>query len=85
MSLFSGPCLVVAEVAQAHDGSLGTAHAYIDAIARAGAGAVKFQIHIAAADIAKVAGMQATRFISKGEFIREADLAYHLRRNHLAP
>ena len=42
--------LVVAEVAQAHDGSLGTAHAYIDAAARAGADAVKFQTHIAAAE-----------------------------------
>lgn len=31
----------------AHDGSLGMAHAYIDAIARAGAHAVKFQTHIA--------------------------------------
>jgi N-acetylneuraminate synthase len=44
------PCLVIAEVAQAHDGSLGTAHAYIDAVARAGADAVKFQTHIAAAE-----------------------------------
>lgn len=44
------PCLVVAEVAQAHDGSLGTAHAYIDAAARAGADAVKFQTHLAAAE-----------------------------------
>jgi N-acetylneuraminate synthase len=44
------PCLVVAEVAQAHDGSLGTAHAYIDAVAQAGADAVKFQTHIAAAE-----------------------------------
>src|ERR1043166_5870698 len=44
------PCLVIAEVAQAHDGSLGTAHAYIDAAARAGAGAIKFQTHIAAAE-----------------------------------
>jgi N-acetylneuraminate synthase len=44
------PALVVAEVAQAHDGSLGTAHAYIDAVARAGADAVKFQTHIAAAE-----------------------------------
>lgn len=44
------PCLVVAEVAQAHDGSLGMAHAYIDAIAHAGADAVKFQTHIAAAE-----------------------------------
>ena len=44
------PCLIVAEVAQAHDGSLGTAHAYIDAIADSGANAVKFQTHIAAAE-----------------------------------
>ncbi|MEK7832380.1 MAG: N-acetylneuraminate synthase family protein [Acidobacteriota bacterium] len=43
-------CLIVAEVAQAHDGSLGTAHAYIDAAASAGADAVKFQTHIAAAE-----------------------------------
>lgn len=43
-------CVIAAEVAQAHDGSLGTAHAYIDAIAGAGADAVKFQTHIAAAE-----------------------------------
>jgi N-acetylneuraminate synthase len=43
-------CTVVAEVAQAHDGSLGMAHAFIDAIARVGADAVKFQTHIAAAE-----------------------------------
>jgi N,N'-diacetyllegionaminate synthase len=44
------PCLIVAEVAQAHDGSLGMAHAFIDAIADTGADAVKFQTHIAAAE-----------------------------------
>ncbi len=44
------PCLIVAEVAQAHDGSLGTAHAYIDVAARAGVAAVKFQTHIAEAE-----------------------------------
>jgi len=44
------PCLIIAEVAQAHDGSLGAAHAYIDAIADAGADAVKFQTHIAEAE-----------------------------------
>jgi N,N'-diacetyllegionaminate synthase len=42
--------MVIAEVAQAHDGSLGMAHAYIDAIANAGADAVKFQTHLAAAE-----------------------------------
>lgn len=42
--------LVVAEVAQAHDGSLGTAHAFVDAVARAGADAVKFQTHLAHAE-----------------------------------
>lgn len=44
------PCLIIGEVAQAHDGSLGMAHAYIDAIAAAGADAVKFQTHIASAE-----------------------------------
>ena len=44
------PVMIVGEVAQAHDGSLGTAHAFIDAIADSGAQAVKFQTHIAAAE-----------------------------------
>lgn len=44
------PCLVVAEIAQAHDGSLGTAHAYIEAVAKTGADAIKFQTHIAEAE-----------------------------------
>jgi len=43
-------CYIIAEVAQAHDGSLGLAHAYIDAIADTGADAVKFQTHIAEAE-----------------------------------
>ena len=43
-------CLVIGEVAQAHDGSLGAAHAFIDAIAASGADAVKFQTHIASAE-----------------------------------
>src|SRR5262245_41603862 len=43
-------CLIVGEIAQAHDGSLGLAHAYIDAIANAGADGVKFQTHIAKAE-----------------------------------
>ena len=41
---------LIGEVGQAHDGSLGTAHAFIDAIADAGADAVKFQTHIASAE-----------------------------------
>jgi N-acetylneuraminate synthase len=44
------PCTLIAEIAQAHDGSLGQAHAYIDAAATAGADAVKFQTHIADAE-----------------------------------
>jgi N,N'-diacetyllegionaminate synthase len=43
-------CAVIAEIAQAHDGSLGQAHAYIDCAAKAGADAVKFQTHIARAE-----------------------------------
>ncbi len=42
--------LVIGEIAQAHDGSLGSAHAYIDAVADAGADVVKFQTHIASSE-----------------------------------
>lgn len=41
---------IIAEIAQAHDGSLGMAHAYIDAVAKTGANAIKFQTHIAVAE-----------------------------------
>jgi N-acetylneuraminate synthase len=44
------PALLIAEVAQAHDGSLAMAHAFVDAAGEAGADAVKFQTHIAAAE-----------------------------------
>jgi N,N'-diacetyllegionaminate synthase len=39
------PAFVIAEIAQAHDGSLGYAHAFIDIARRSGADAVKFQMH----------------------------------------
>jgi N-acetylneuraminate synthase len=45
-----GRLLVIGEVALTHDGSLGLAHAFVDAIADAGADAVKFQTHIARAE-----------------------------------
>jgi len=41
---------ITAEVAQAHDGSLGILHSYIDAVASTGADAIKFQMHIADAE-----------------------------------
>jgi len=50
LGLLDDYCYVIAEIAQVHDGSLGMAHAYIDAIADAGANAVKFQTHIAKAE-----------------------------------
>ena len=49
-ALGTGRCLVIGEVALSHDGSLGLAHAFVDAIADAGADAVKFQTHIAEAE-----------------------------------
>jgi N,N'-diacetyllegionaminate synthase len=44
------PAFLISEIAQAHDGSLGMAHAMIDAAADSGADAVKFQTHFAAAE-----------------------------------
>ena len=50
LGFINNSCYIIGEVAQAHDGSLGLAHAYIDAIADAGADAIKFQTHIAKAE-----------------------------------
>lgn len=41
---------IIAEIAQAHDGSLGILHSYIDALSKTGVNAVKFQTHIAEAE-----------------------------------
>jgi N-acetylneuraminate synthase len=41
---------LIAEIAQAHDGSLGMLHSYIDAVAKTGVQAIKFQMHIAEAE-----------------------------------
>lgn len=43
-------CFIIAEIGQAHDGSLGILHSYIDAIAKTGVDAIKFQTHIAEAE-----------------------------------
>ena len=41
---------IIAEIGQAHDGSLGVLHSYIDAVAETGVDAIKFQTHIAEAE-----------------------------------
>jgi N-acetylneuraminate synthase len=38
---------IIAEIGQAHEGSLGIAHSYIDALSGTGVDAIKFQTHIA--------------------------------------
>lgn len=45
-----GRTFVVAEIGQAHDGSLGILHSMIDAVAGTGVDAIKFQVHIAEAE-----------------------------------
>ena len=42
--------MLIAEIGQAHDGSLGVAHSYIDALANTGIDAIKWQTHIAEAE-----------------------------------
>ena len=87
-------CLIIGEIAQTHDGSLGTAHAYIDAVANAGADAIKFQTHIAAAESTpgepwrvKFSRQDATRFEywRRMEFSQEQwhGLAAHARERGL--
>ena len=45
------PALIIAEIGNNHDGSMGQARALIEAAAEAGADAVKFQTHIAEAEM----------------------------------
>lgn len=42
--------LIIAEIGQAHEGSLGMLHSYIDALATTGVDAIKFQMHIPEAE-----------------------------------
>ena len=53
----SSPVFVIAEVGSVHDGSFGNALKLIEAAAGAGASAVKFQTHIAAAETLRDAPM----------------------------
>lgn len=46
----ASPVFIIAEIAQAHDGSLGILHSYIDAVTSTGVNAIKFQTHIAEAE-----------------------------------
>jgi N,N'-diacetyllegionaminate synthase len=85
---------LIAEVAQAHCGSVDLAHSFVDAALNAGADAVKFQTHIASAESTlnepfrvKFSDQYATRYDywKKMEFTSEqwAGLAAHARRNGL--
>ncbi len=47
--MYNKPYLI-AEIAQAHEGSLGILHSYIDAVAKTGVQAIKFQMHLADAE-----------------------------------
>jgi N,N'-diacetyllegionaminate synthase len=93
-ALTAGRLFVIAEVGLTHDGSLGLAHAFIDAVATAGADAVKFQTHIAAAESTpaepfrvKFSQQDATRYgyWRRMEFTEEQwrGLADHARERHL--
>ena len=55
-------CYIIAEIGQAHDGSLGTAHAYIDAVSETGVDAIKFQTHIANAESTRYEQFRVSMF-----------------------
>lgn len=49
-NLFNKKPYIIAEIGQAHEGSVGIAHSYIDALCNVGINAIKFQTHIAEAE-----------------------------------
>lgn len=50
MSLKKSSPYIIAEIGQAHEGSLGILYSYIDALVPTGVNAIKFQMHIAEAE-----------------------------------
>lgn len=85
---------IIVEIGQAHEGSLGFAHSFIDAVADSGADAIKFQTHIANAESTldesfriKMSGQDATRwnYWKRMEFSEEewAGLARHASKRDL--
>ena len=85
---------IIAEIGQAHDGSLGMAHSFIEAVAAAGANAIKFQTHIAKAESTldepfrvPLSGQDENRFQywKRMEFTEEQwqDLANHAKKRNL--
>ena len=65
---------IVAEIAQAHDGSLGILHSYIEALAQLDIDAIKFQTHIAAAESSK-----EEQFRKKFSYLDESRYEYWQR------
>ena len=57
---------IIAEIGQAHEGSLAMALSYIDAVSKAGADAVKFQTHLADEESSK-----EDKFRKKNQFIKD--------------
>lgn len=49
----AGRAFIIAEIAQAHDGSLGILQSIVDAVAATGVDAIKFQVHLADAESSK--------------------------------
>ena len=52
--------MIIAEIGQAHDGSVGILHSYIDALADTGVDAIKFQTHIAEAESSEFETFQSS-------------------------
>lgn len=65
---------IIAEIAQAHDGSIGILHSMIDAAADCGVDAVKFQIHIADAE-----SSQFEKFRKKFSYVDKTRFDYWKR------
>lgn len=75
-----GRTFIIAEIGQAHDGSLGILHSLIDAVASTGVDAIKFQVHIAEAESSssepfrvKFSPVDATRF----DYWKRMELSLH--------
>ena len=68
------PSYIIAEVAQAHDGSLGYAHSFINLASSLGCDGVKFQVHVASQESSK-----QDKFRKNFSYLKESRYQYWKR------
>ena len=74
--------MIIAEIGLSHEGSLGTAHSYIDALAKTEVDTIKFQTHVAEAESSENENFRVAFSKQDPNFITQKNIDFP-KNNHL--